>query len=221
MRWRIRPGRHCSAPPLAVQRGDPGQLARDQAAPRPHSRRAKPRAQQVADGILPKRMPMASTNRRDETLRDTRSGSPTAGHADGISHRRRRPSFSLTHACSLTHARCLPPPCHYYIQVKCSPNQHIINQGEIGDVLYVVESGCYEAFLRAKGEEPVQEYHQGELFGELALMYNSAHTRALPHTHTHIALNSVCVCVFATLTAWLACLCVCVCSGTIAHARPR
>ena len=104
-----------------------------------------------------------------------------------------RASLSLMHAF----ARASPPlccfatmhhsaTCHRHvpnIQVKCTPNQHIINQGEIGDVLYVVESGCYEAFLRAKGEEPVQEYHQGELFGELALMYNSAHTRALPHTH--------------------------------------
>ena len=140
---------------------------------------------------------------------------------------RRRHRHSLSHTRSFARASplrsaCRLPPLRttpllatttHYIQVKCTPNQHIINQGEIGDVLYVVESGCYEAFLRAKGEEPVQEYHQGELFGELALMYNSAHTRALPHTHMHTLPSTQCVCVCATLlTALLACLCVCSCA---------
>ena len=77
-------------------------------------------------------------------------------------------------------------------------------------MLYVVESGCYEAFLRAKGEEPVQEYHQGELFGELALMYNSAHTSALPHTHMHTRTATSTQCVCHALTALLA-MCVCAC----------
>ena len=40
-------------------------------------------------------------------------------------------------------------------QVRCSSGEHIINQGEIGEVLYVVESGTYEAYLRQKGDDAV------------------------------------------------------------------
>lgn len=59
-------------------------------------------------------------------------------------------------------------------EVRCSDGDHIINQGDIGDVLYVVESGTFAAYLRQKGDDapPVVTYTTGQLFGELALMYN-------------------------------------------------
>ena len=58
-------------------------------------------------------------------------------------------------------------------EVTCSTGDRVIQQGEIGDSLYIVDSGRFCAYLRAKGEsEPVQTYTSGSLFGELALMYN-------------------------------------------------
>jgi CRP-like cAMP-binding protein len=57
-------------------------------------------------------------------------------------------------------------------EVLCEKDNLVIQQGEIGDVLYIVESGVFNAHLRAKGDEVVREYRSGELFGELALMYN-------------------------------------------------
>jgi len=59
----------------------------------------------------------------------------------------------------------------FELQVK--KGDLVISQGENGDVLFVVESGTYSAYLRAKGEEAVQKYESGQLFGELALMYNT------------------------------------------------
>ena len=53
-------------------------------------------------------------------------------------------------------------------EVMCEPGDRVIQQGEIGDVLYVVESGKFNAFLRAKGDdEPVMSYASGDLFGEV------------------------------------------------------
>ena len=54
-----------------------------------------------------------------------------------------------------------------------------INQGEIGDCLYVVDTGVYHAYLRQKGDkEPVQTYNSGFNFvlgdavrGEFYLVY--------------------------------------------------
>ncbi|KRW98387.1 Cyclic nucleotide-binding protein [Pseudocohnilembus persalinus] len=52
----------------------------------------------------------------------------------------------------------------------------VINQGEEGDVLYVVESGELDCFKKYSGKpEPVylKTYTPGEFFGELALLYNA------------------------------------------------
>ena len=51
-----------------------------------------------------------------------------------------------------------------------------IEQGESGDVLYLIENGnldCFKTF--SKGEEPtfLKTYGSGEAFGELALLYNA------------------------------------------------
>lgn len=47
----------------------------------------------------------------------------------------------------------------------------IINQGEQGDMYYVIESGEYEVFLKAKGDTPIHRYADNGAFGELALLY--------------------------------------------------
>jgi CRP-like cAMP-binding protein len=52
----------------------------------------------------------------------------------------------------------------------------VIQQGDPGEHLYVVESGVYDAFVRigTNGEEKkVSEFGKGQSFGELALLYNS------------------------------------------------
>lgn len=64
-------------------------------------------------------------------------------------------------------------------------NEVIINQGDDGDYMYVVEEGKFEAFvlktsngIDGKKEyiktEPPKVYENGGFFGELALMYNTA-----------------------------------------------
>ena len=40
--------------------------------------------------------------------------------------------------------------------IKTTEEEIVIRQGEIGDILYVVESGEYNAYLRAKGDLIVQ-----------------------------------------------------------------
>jgi len=56
--------------------------------------------------------------------------------------------------------------------LSCAEDDLVIRQGEIGDVLYVVEEGKFEAYLRSKGDAVQQTYERGGYFGELAMMYN-------------------------------------------------
>ena len=51
----------------------------------------------------------------------------------------------------------------------------IIQQGDSGDVFYLLEDGLVNVSIRRKGEEPkqVHTYHSGDSFGELAIMYNA------------------------------------------------
>jgi len=52
----------------------------------------------------------------------------------------------------------------------------VIQQGEDGDNLYVIDSGELDCFKRfAKDQEPkfLKTYQPGESFGELALLYNA------------------------------------------------
>ncbi|KAJ1988343.1 hypothetical protein H4R33_002475 [Dimargaris cristalligena] len=59
---------------------------------------------------------------------------------------------------------------------KPVPNHEaIIQQGDIGDYFYVVETGTFEVFVSKDGNPPmkVYQYGPGGSFGELALMYNS------------------------------------------------
>merc|ERR1719498_1774505 len=51
----------------------------------------------------------------------------------------------------------------------------LINQGEDGDVLFVIETGTLDCYIK-KGEDPeikVKTCEPGDAFGELALLYNA------------------------------------------------
>jgi cAMP-dependent protein kinase regulator len=54
-------------------------------------------------------------------------------------------------------------------------NETIIQQGDIGDVFYLLEDGVVDVFVTKKGEEEkqVHTYKAGDAFGELAIMYNA------------------------------------------------
>jgi cAMP-dependent protein kinase regulator len=52
----------------------------------------------------------------------------------------------------------------------------VITQGENGEVLYIIESGsldCFKVFKKEEGEKFLKTYSPGEVFGELALLYNA------------------------------------------------
>jgi cAMP-dependent protein kinase regulator len=54
--------------------------------------------------------------------------------------------------------------------------ESVINQGENGDVLYIIESGsldCFKKFNNDDEEKYLKTYKPGETFGELALLYNA------------------------------------------------
>jgi cAMP-dependent protein kinase regulator len=57
------------------------------------------------------------------------------------------------------------------------PGEDIIRQGEIGDVFYLLEHGVVDVFVNKPGQpqqsEAVHTYHDGDAFGQLALMYNA------------------------------------------------
>lgn len=64
-------------------------------------------------------------------------------------------------------------------------DDYLIKQGDFGDSLFIVESGtldCYKQF--GKDEEPkkVKEYVAGDVFGELALLYNSPRAASVKAT---------------------------------------
>ena len=59
---------------------------------------------------------------------------------------------------------------------KVSKGQWIINQGDDGDNLYMVDQGqleCYKRFSKDEDPKLVKVYNPGEFFGELALLYNA------------------------------------------------
>lgn len=59
---------------------------------------------------------------------------------------------------------------------KFKAGEAVINQGEQGDCLYLVEQGnldCYKTFNKEEGRKWLKLYNPGEAFGELALLYNA------------------------------------------------
>jgi len=59
--------------------------------------------------------------------------------------------------------------------VQVEPGSNLITQGEEGDNFYVVDEGNFDVFVQRGVHPPgkVCEYGPGDLFGELALMYNA------------------------------------------------
>ncbi len=52
----------------------------------------------------------------------------------------------------------------------------VINQGDQGDCLYLIDNGnldCYKTFVKEEGQKWLKLYYPGEAFGELALLYNA------------------------------------------------
>lgn len=61
-------------------------------------------------------------------------------------------------------------------EVKFNAGKVIIQQGENGDNLFVVDSGeldCHKTFSKEDGPKYLKTYQSGESFGELALLYNA------------------------------------------------
>jgi cAMP-dependent protein kinase regulator len=59
---------------------------------------------------------------------------------------------------------------------RFSSGETVINQGENGEVLYIIESGsldCFKVFNKDEDEKYLKSYNPGETFGELALLYNA------------------------------------------------
>jgi cAMP-dependent protein kinase regulator len=62
-----------------------------------------------------------------------------------------------------------------FFEVKLSPGEFAINQGEEGDAIYLVEKGeleCNKVFKEGDPPTFLKNYEPGESFGELALLYN-------------------------------------------------
>jgi cAMP-dependent protein kinase regulator len=59
---------------------------------------------------------------------------------------------------------------------KYKKNEYVIKQGDNGDNLYIIESGeliCEKVFKEGESPTYLKTYKEGELFGELALLYNA------------------------------------------------
>merc|ERR1719235_3089089 len=58
-------------------------------------------------------------------------------------------------------------------EVKADPLQRLINQGDDGDFLFVIEEGILDCYKKIDGTEKlVKTCEAGDTFGELALLYN-------------------------------------------------
>jgi putative ABC transport system ATP-binding protein len=72
-------------------------------------------------------------------------------------------------------------------ETTLAPGEFVFRQGDVGDLVYVIEEGEVELF-RVRGdhtEEPLRLLREGEYFGELAPLMNlprSASARAVTHT---------------------------------------
>merc|ERR1711904_319137 len=58
-------------------------------------------------------------------------------------------------------------------EVKCGEKERIIKKGDDGDFMCIIESGIFKCYVPVDGEEKcVKTCEPGDVFGELALMYN-------------------------------------------------
>lgn len=61
-------------------------------------------------------------------------------------------------------------------QINFKAGDTVIAQGSDGSEMYLVESGeldCSKTFNEEEGDKYLKTYVSGEIFGELALMYNA------------------------------------------------
>lgn len=60
-------------------------------------------------------------------------------------------------------------------ETALEPNQRVIQQGDQGDFLFVIESGTFDCLIKQEGAEEVvvKTCVPGDAFGELALLYNA------------------------------------------------
>jgi cAMP-dependent protein kinase regulator len=59
-------------------------------------------------------------------------------------------------------------------QKKAAAGEFVINEGEPGEELYILESGTMQCTKVINGEKKVlKQYNAGDVFGELALLYNA------------------------------------------------
>jgi cAMP-dependent protein kinase regulator len=57
---------------------------------------------------------------------------------------------------------------------KVAAGNHVIKQGEDGNELLLVDTGSLKCYKNIQGQEKfLKDYHPGEAFGELALLYNA------------------------------------------------
>ena len=59
-----------------------------------------------------------------------------------------------------------------FVEETYEADEIIIREGDRGDIFYVVETGAFDAQIKARGDETVAHY-ESTGFGELALLYNS------------------------------------------------
>merc|ERR1719446_950336 len=58
-------------------------------------------------------------------------------------------------------------------EIQVQKDERIIKQGENGNVLFIIESGKLDCLVKTNAEEKVVKTVQcGDVFGELALLYN-------------------------------------------------
>merc|ERR1719262_2021268 len=58
-------------------------------------------------------------------------------------------------------------------EVKVEEKKRVINQGDSGDFLFVIESGILDCIIKVDGaDKVVKTCEAGDVFGELALLYN-------------------------------------------------
>jgi ATP-binding cassette subfamily B protein len=53
----------------------------------------------------------------------------------------------------------------------CAPGEDVVRQGEVGDRMYVVDSGRFDVLVAGpRGEYPIETLDVGDFFGEMALL---------------------------------------------------
>lgn len=71
---------------------------------------------------------------------------------------------------------------------KVANQEFIIKEGDAGSVLYIVEAGQLACYKKINGEEKhLKDYTPGEVFGELALLYNAPRAASIQaHSDSHL-----------------------------------